>query len=67
MPIFECVCTTTECPENVGHYPTSHRVIEVLCKADETPICEACGSGLTKLISAVPGYVIGTSTYTRCK
>ena len=67
MPIFDTYCTTTECPENTGHYPTSHRVKEVSCKINEEPVCDGCGGVLKKLLTAIPGYVKGTETYTRCK
>lgn len=60
MPIFEFYCTTTECPENTGHYPTSHRPIELLVWDNEIPVCSVCGSSLNKGVSAPRGYVKGT-------
>lgn len=61
MPIREYICTTTECPENTGHFPTSHRIIELFVKMNEHPVCEVCGYKLTQIMSASKGYVSGTT------
>ncbi len=60
MPIFEYICEKTDCE-------SSNKTVEVLCKSDDRPECDICGTELKKLMSAAPGYVIGTGTYTRCK
>lgn len=63
MPIYEFVCTTTECPENTGHVSTNtHRTIELFCRSDEEPECKVCGHQLIKLLSAIPGRVYNSST-----
>lgn len=66
MPIYEFVCQTSECPENTDHFPTSHRVKELLCKSTDEPVCEVCGHKLKKIMSACPGYVIGTNNPCKC-
>jgi predicted nucleic acid-binding Zn ribbon protein len=54
MPLLTFYCTTTECPENTGHFPDSHREIELLVKVDEIPQCEVCSGNMSKVIGA-PG------------
>ena len=52
MPIFDFYCTTSECPENTGHFPTSHRSFELFVKPNEIPQCTACFGDMTKIIGA---------------
>lgn len=59
-PIYEYYCSTIECPENTGHFPTSHRIIEKLVKMDEHPDCDVCHCKLIKVTSAPRGRVTGS-------
>lgn len=67
MPKYDAYCTTPECSENTGHYPDSHRVIEVECRITDEPVCPVCKLRVKKIFSAVPGYVKYTANPTKCK
>jgi predicted nucleic acid-binding Zn ribbon protein len=60
MPIYEVTCPNKECSVN-------KLVVEVFCKFSEETLCKECSHKHTRQLSATPGYIYETDTYTKCK